>query len=151
MRGSGGQKTRVGGRKQKAYMVTLPINSVPASNDFLVPSPTLASRRRGLELPPIGGYDSAIAVFHAAPHVFRCLPEHFKVTTWPEAQPSLQWKGRVHGQASKLLFSEQRSHSQPGAPGVGGKPGFRAPVAFAAYFSLSPRGKLSPSWGTDCC
>lgn len=89
MRGSGGQKTRVGGREQKAYMVALPINSVPAGTDLLVPSPTLASRRRELELSPIGGYDFTSAVFHVAPHVFRCLPEHFKVTTWPEAQPSL--------------------------------------------------------------
>lgn len=35
-------------------MVTLPINSVPADNDLLVPSPTLETKRRGLELSPVG-------------------------------------------------------------------------------------------------
>lgn len=137
----------VGGvcRKQTAYMATLPINSVPAGNDLLVPSPTLASRRRGFELSPIGGYDSTRAVFHVAPYVFRHLPEHFKVTTWPEAQPSLQWKGTVHGQPASCCFQSRAHTHQPGAWGVGGggKPGFPAPVAFAPYFSLSPRGALS--------
>lgn len=73
---------------QRTCVIAPPYCSVPADNDLLVPGPTLASRRRGLKLSPDGGYDPTRAGFHVA-YTFRHLPEHFKVTTWPEAQPSL--------------------------------------------------------------
>lgn len=66
---------------------------------------------------PKGGHDSTRPGFHVAHHLFRHLPEHFKVTTRPDAQPSLQWKEQFMDSHLLWMLAEQGSHTPYWGPG----------------------------------
>lgn len=72
----------------------------------------------------------------AAPYLFRHLPEHFKVTTRPEAQPSLQWKEQFVDSQQVAVGRAGVTHAGLGAWVSRGKPGYRAPAAFSPCFCL---------------